>query len=101
MEETQRIRLLIGDASYPLRVNREDEQLYRNAALQVNAMLNRYRETFPGLSKEQYLAMVALHNAYMCLENRNDNDTAPFAARLQQSIDLLTDYLSPDASKNP
>jgi len=56
-------------------------------------MLNRYRETYPGLSKEQYLAMVALQNSYMNLERRRDNDTAPFAERLQQSIDLLTDYL--------
>ena len=93
MDDKLRIKLLIGDANYPLHINRNDEQLYRDAARQINDMLNRYRETYPGLSKEQYLAMVALQNSCMNLERRRDNDTAPFAERLQQSIDLLTDYL--------
>lgn len=92
-DNTQRIRLLVGDASYPMHVRPEDEKLYRDSALVVNYMLNHYRETFPGLSKEQYLAMVAIHNAYMNLEKKQDNDTAPFAERLQQSIDRLTEYL--------
>ena len=94
MDDRQRIRLLIGDVNYPLYIPRSDEQLYRDAARMINDMLNRYRETFPGLSKEQYLAMVALHNAYMNLEKKHLNDTAPFAERLEQSISLLTDYLA-------
>jgi cell division protein ZapA len=94
MDDRQRIRLLIGDVNYPLYIPRSDEQLYRDAARMINDMLNRYRETFPGLSKEQYLAMVALHNAYMNLEKKHLNDTAPFAERLEKSISLLTDYLA-------
>lgn len=94
MDDRQRIRLLIGDVNYPLYIPRSDEQLYRDAARMINDMLNRYRETFPGLSKEQYLAMVALHNAFMNLEKKHLNDTAPFAERLEQSISLLTDYLA-------
>ena len=76
MDDRQRIRLLIGDVNYPLYIPRSDEQLYRDAARMINDMLNRYRETFPGLSKEQYLAMVALHNAYMNLE-KNTLTTPP------------------------
>jgi len=93
MDDRLRIRLLIGDANYPLYIPRDEEKLYRDAARMLGDMLNRYRETFPGLSKEQYLAMVALHCAYMNLEKKQLNDTAPFAERLQQSIDLLADYL--------
>jgi len=93
MDDKLRIRVLIGDANYPLHIDRADEKLYRDAARLINDMLNRYRDTFPGLSKEQYLAMVALHNACMNLERKHDNDTAPFAERLQKSIDLIDDYL--------
>ena len=93
MDDTLRIKLVVGDASYPLHINRADEQLYRDAARVVGDMLNRYRVTFPGLSKEQYLAMVAIHNSYMNLEKKRNNDTAPFAERLQRSIDQLTNYL--------
>jgi cell division protein ZapA len=100
MDDKLRIRLLVGDANYPLRIDRCDEQLYRDAARVVNDMLNRYRETYPGLSKEQYLAMVAIHNSYMNLEKVQSNDTAPFADRLQQSIDLLTEYLNDDKPIN-
>ena len=100
MDDKLRIKLLIGDANYPLRINRADEQLYRDAARHINDMLNRYRATFPGLSKEQYLAMVALHFSYMNMEHQHDNDTAPFAERLQQSISLLTDYLADEPQEN-
>ena len=99
MDDKLRIRLLIGDVNYPLHIDRCDEQLYRDAARLINDMLNRYRETFPSLSKEQYLAMVALQNTYMYLENKQNNDTAPFAARLQQSIDQLAAYLDGEDEK--
>lgn len=93
MDEKLKIKLLIGDASYPLIIDRADEEVLREAAKRVNDMLNRYREIFPGLSKERYLAMVALHNGVMNLEKENLNDVAPYGERLQQSIDRIVDYL--------
>lgn len=93
MENKLKIKLLIGDANYPMTIDRGDEEVLREAARRINDMLNRYRETFPGLSKEQYLAMVALHNGVMDLEKAGMNDTAPFTERLQHSIDKITAYL--------
>lgn len=93
LEDKLKIKLLIGDANYPMTIDRGQEEVLREAARRINDMLNRYRDTFPGLSKEQYLAMVALHNGVMNLEKTGMNDTAPFAERLQQSIDLISDYL--------
>lgn len=93
MEDKLNIKLLIGDANYPMVIDREQEEVLREAARRINDMLNRYRDTYPGLSKEQYLAMVALHNGVMNLEKVGMNDTAPFTERLQQSIDLISDYL--------
>ena len=94
MDDKQKIKLTIGDASYPMTIDRDDEQLFRDAARRVSDMLNRYREAFPDLSKEQYLAMVAVHNAAMDLEKTGNNDTAPFVQRLQHSIDTLDAYLN-------
>ncbi len=94
--DLQHITLLVGDHSFKLNVPREQEKVYRDAAARVNAMLSRYRSEFPGLSREQYLAMVALHNATMDIEKKGLNDTAPFSARLKKSIDTLDEYLKQD-----
>ena len=88
-----KIKLLIGDANYPLTIDRNDEEVLREAAKRVNNMLNMYRETFPNLSKEQYLAMVALHNGAMNVQKEGMNDTAPFHKRLKQSVDLIESFL--------
>lgn len=97
MEDKLKIKLLIGDANYPMTIDRADEEKLREASRRINDMLNRYRETYPGLSKEQYLAMVALQNGVMNLEKIGHNDTAPFSERLQQSIDVISAYLESDS----
>lgn len=93
MDDKLKIKLLIGDANYPLTIDRADEEVLREAAKRVNNMLNMYRETFPNLSKEQYLAMVALHNGAMNVQKEGMNDTAPFCKRLKQSVDLIESFL--------
>lgn len=99
MDDKLRIKLLIGDVNYPMTIDRADEEVLREAARRINDMLNRYREIYPGLSKEQYLAMIALHNGVMNLEKAGKNDTEPFANRLQKSIDVITDYLDKEQNR--
>ena len=38
-----KIHLLIDNERYPMTIRREDEQLYRDAAKQIDNKLNKYR----------------------------------------------------------
>ena len=40
MDDKLKIKLLIGDANYPMIIDRADEEVLREAAKRVNNMLN-------------------------------------------------------------
>ena len=44
MNDKIKINLQMAGASYPLTINREDEEMVREAAKQVDIRLNAYRE---------------------------------------------------------
>ncbi len=46
MNDKIKINLQIADSNYPLTINREEEQMVREAAKQVNVRLNKYREVY-------------------------------------------------------
>ena len=55
-----KIHLLIDNERYPLIIKREEEQLYRDAAKQIDYKLNKYRNKFPNFNTEKYWVMTAL-----------------------------------------
>ena len=44
MDDMMKIHLLIDNERYPMTIRREDEQLYRDAAKQIDNKLNKYRK---------------------------------------------------------
>ena len=46
MNDKIKINLQIADSNYPLTINREEEEMVREAAKQVNIRLNAYREYY-------------------------------------------------------
>ena len=59
MNDKIKINLQMAGASYPLTINREDEEMVREAAKQVDIRLNAYREHYQNVSLERIIAMVA------------------------------------------
>ena len=55
MNDKIKINLQIADSNYPLTINREEEQMVREAAKQVNIRLNKYREVYKNLEPEKLL----------------------------------------------
>ena len=47
MDDMMKIHLLIDNERYPMTIRREDEQLYRDAAKQIDNKLNKYRSYYP------------------------------------------------------
>ena len=46
MNDKIKINLQMAGAAYPLTINREDEEIVREAAKQVNIRINAYREHY-------------------------------------------------------
>ena len=53
-DDQMKIHLLIDNERYPLIIKREEEQLYRDAAKQIDYKLNKYRNKFPNFNTEKY-----------------------------------------------
>lgn len=92
MNDKIKINLRIADQNYPLTINREDEEVVRKAAKQVNDNLNKYRTHFPTLESEKILAMVAYDLSLKNLRMENRNDTSPFTEKIEELTQELEEY---------
>ena len=63
----QSISIKIADRTYPLKVNSpEHEEIIRKAADDINKMVTKYQERFPGKGMIEILSFVALNT---CMSN--------------------------------
>lgn len=95
MDDKFLIHLEIADKSYGLWINREDEQLARNAAKQIRIKMNQYRQNFAqsDVDVKDLLAMVAFQLSMHNLQLEEKNDTSPFTEKIQQLTVQLEGYL--------
>ena len=93
MNDKIKINLQMAGASYPLTINREDEEMVREAAKQVDIRLNAYREHYQNVSLERIIAMVAYQFALENLQLKDRNDTEPYTAKIKalQKKDVWAD----------
>ncbi|MDR0893447.1 MAG: cell division protein ZapA [Mediterranea sp.] len=92
--EKIKINLHMADVNYPLTISREDEELVREAAKQVNIKVNAYRKRYPELEKDKLITMVAYQFSVEKLQLMQRNDTAPYAEKVQELTELLDEYLN-------
>ena len=97
MNDKIKINLQMAGASYPLTINREDEEMVREAAKQVDIRLNAYREHYQNVSLERIIAMVAyqfaLENLKMeNLQLKDRNDTEPYTTKIKELTEVLETY---------
>ena len=87
-----KINLQIADSNYPLTINREEEEMVREAAKQVNIRLNKYREVYKNLEPEKIIAMVAYQFSSERLQLMQRNHTSPYVEKVKELTELLEDY---------
>lgn len=92
MNDKIKINLQIADSNYPLTIDRDDEQMMREAAKQVNIRLNAYREHYPNTPSEKVIAMVAYQFALESLKLSQKNDTKPYTAKIEELTEMLEEY---------
>ena len=92
MNDKIKINLQIADSNYPLTNNRQEEEMPREAAKQVNIRLNAYREYYKNLEPEKIIAMVAYQFSLEKLQLMQRNDTTPYTEKVKELTELLEDY---------
>lgn len=82
----------MAGSSFPLTIKREDEEIIREAAKQVDIRLNAYREHYVNVSSERIIAMVAYQFSLENLQLKERNDTEPYTAKIKELTEVLDDY---------
>ena len=85
------IRLHVYDEEIEVKINREDEELYRNAAKLITDRYNAYAQAYKGRKTEHIISLMTLVDIALLYEKeRSHNDTAPYdnvLARLTKEIE--------------
>ena len=77
------IHVNIANKMYPITVDRDSEEIYRNAAMLIQRKLDSYTSTYHAEDKQDYYAMVMLDLAVDLVSNKDIED------RLQHLVDKL------------
>ncbi|MBN2175428.1 MAG: cell division protein ZapA [Bacteroidales bacterium] len=86
------ISVIIAERPYRLTIKREEEEIIRKAANEINRTIKQYSESFAYNDKQDLLAMVALEQTTNALkkeiENKKSNKT------LNEKLVLIDELLS-------
>lgn len=96
MEEMIAINILIGDRSYRIKINPQDEQEVRKVVKVINDKVLEYKREFAGKDMQDYIAMVLLWYATQRIDNANSNIQSP---ELEQKLHNMENAL--DKILNP
>ena len=99
MEDKMKIHLLIDNERYPLTIFRKDEQLYRDAAKQIDYKLNKYRSMYPSFSATTHWAMAALELSFENISMKDRNDTQPYTEKIRQLMEDVETCIRPQTDE--
>lgn len=77
MQDMIAINILIGDRSYRIKINPQDEQEVRKVVKLINDKVLDYKREFAGKDMQDYIAMVLLWYATQRIDDTNSNKQSP------------------------
>ncbi|MBP3844381.1 MAG: cell division protein ZapA [Prevotella sp.] len=90
------IRLHVYDEEIEVKINREDEEFYRNAAKLITDRYNAYAQAYKGRKSEHTISLMTLVDIALLYEKeRSHNDTAPYDDVLARLTKEMEDALGP------
>ena len=92
-DNLQKISIFIGSKSYTLNVPRENEEILRKAAKDVNLLLAKLQSQYQA-ENEDYLAVAAMEFAVKALSLEANAGTEKEAKELTELDNRLSDYLN-------
>jgi len=87
------IKINIGDKLYPLRIERNEEELIRKASKLINDKLNQYRSKYEERDLTDLLAMTTLQFTKKYLEMEADQNYAALENEIKQINSELEEYI--------
>ncbi len=88
------INVLIGGLRLPLRIARQDEELYRRAEKLLVKYLNDYQQKFRQRPTEEILILVAYQLAVIVCKQEFADDVVPLAEKIKTLDNELETLLS-------
>jgi len=94
MTEKLSINIKIDGRSYPLKVDRENEEKFRKAAKIINDIVLQYRQKYLTSDPVDVLAMTAFQFVLKTIDLEEKTDRSPLYDELKKIDEELGDYLS-------
>lgn len=94
MTEKLSINIKIDGRSYPLKVEKENEEKFRKAAKIINELVLQYRQKYINNDSQDVIAMTAFQIALRTIELEEQADRSPLFDELKKLDEDLGDYLS-------
>lgn len=82
----------MAGATYPATINREDEEMVREAAKQINLNFSQKQDLYRNLPAEKVMTLVAYQFALETLQLKGRNDTEPYTSKIKELTEMLEDY---------
>lgn len=92
-DKSFRIHIKIDGRTYPLSINRVDEERYRRAAKIVNETIAEFRKMFQSNDQQDIMAMTAFQVALNFTEEQERRDYSQFIDDIKDLNDDITDFL--------
>jgi cell division protein ZapA (FtsZ GTPase activity inhibitor) len=88
------IKVNVAERYYPLRIDREDEEMIRRAARMINEKVLQYKQKYIDKDTQDFLAMAALQFVIKLIENENRADTSPLEESLREMSKELESFIN-------
>lgn len=98
-KEQLRINIKIEGRSYPLTIDRKDEEKHRLAAKMINETIAQYRGVFRDKDAQDILAMAAFQIALSKTELLEQEDKSLFIDEIKNMNDDISDFLKDKKKK--
>lgn len=99
MKDKLSINIRIDNRGYPLLVNRDDEEKYRQAAKLLNDLILQYRGLFSDKDSQDIMAMAAFQFALKYLDKKKDAENIDLISEIKNINDDIADFLKQKAGK--
>jgi hypothetical protein len=90
MQDLMTINVVIGDRTYRIKIEPQDEEVVRRTLKAINDKIIEYKTQFAGRDMQDYVAMVLLWYATQALPGTQDGRKTPVLdalSRIEQQLD--------------
>jgi cell division protein ZapA len=93
-ENKLRIHTVLGGFRFPMNIDREDEEIYRNAEKQVNRYIDDYQKQYPNFSAEEIRSLVAFQLAVVIYKMETNQSIDPVIEKIRSMDNELEELLN-------